>query len=188
VITLETERLILRPWRDDDLDAFAASSLDPEVMAYFPSLLDRAQVEAGYGRVRDHFAREGWGLWAVEVRGGPAFAGFCGLQRVPFEAAFTPAVEVGWRLVRAAWGHGYATEGARAALAFAFEQLGLAEVVAMVVPANTRSRAVCERLGMVRDPAADFDHPRIPDGTISVGGIAVRRHVLYRVGRGTADA
>lgn len=188
MIALRTARLLLRPWRDADLDPFFEMSNDREVMSYFPSLLDREQCAALIGRVRDHFRRHGWGLWAVEVHGGPSFVGFCGLQHVPFEAAFTPAVEIGWRLARAAWGHGYATEGARAALAFAWNQLHLDEVVAMVVPDNARSIAVMDRLGMTRDLAADFDHPRIPDDVPSVGGYAMRRHALYRLRRGTSAA
>jgi len=180
-VTLETERLILRPWRDSDLVPWAAMGRDPEVMRFFPELVSRETSDAIAGRVRGHFEREGWGLWAVEIKGGAPFAGFCGMQRVPFEAAFTPAVEVGWRLAREAWGHGYATEGARASLAFAFDTLKLPEVVAMVVPDNTRSIAVMHRLGMTRDPAADFDHPRFPEELLGVGGFPVRRHQLFRV-------
>ena len=178
---LETERLILRPWRAGDLEPFAAMGRDPEVMAHFPSLLSREQSVEVMARVAGHIEREGYGFWAVEVRGGPAFAGFCGIAAVPFEAPFTPAVEIGWRFARAAWGHGYATEAARAALAHGFGTLGLREIVAFLVPSNARSEAVCRRLGMTRDPSGDFDHPRIPEGAISVGGFAQRRHILYRI-------
>jgi RimJ/RimL family protein N-acetyltransferase len=184
---LATERLVLREWRDEDVEQFAAMSRDPDVMACFPALMSRDDCAALVERVRAHFAREGWGLWAVEVRGGPAFAGYCGLQRVPFEAPFTPAVEVGWRLARGCWGHGYATEAARAALRFGGGTLHLREIVAFLIPANVRSARVCERLGMRRDPSGDFDHPRIADGAVSVGGFALRRHLLYRM-RGTAAA
>ena len=177
---LATERLILRPWRDADLDPFAALNADPEVMAFFPSLVTRDECAQLIARVQAHFAREGFGLWALEVRGGAPFIGFCGIQRVPFEAPFTPAVEVGWRLARAHWGHGYATEAARAALAYGFGALALDEIVAFLVPDNRRSAAVCERLGMVRDPRGDFDHPRIAEGARSVAGFAQRRHALYR--------
>jgi len=145
---IETPRLILRPWRDSDIPIFVDIGRDPEVMRYFPNLLTPEATAEGVGRIRGHFEREGWGLFAVEIKGGPEFAGFCGIQRVPFEAAFTPAVEIGWRMGRAAWGHGYATEGARACLDFARDTLHLDEVVAMVVPDNAKSIAVMQRLGM----------------------------------------
>ncbi len=174
---LRTSRLILRDWRDDDLPAFAAMNADPAVMAHFPSLLDRAASDALAARMRAHHAAHGWGSWAVEVPGEADFIGYVGLQPVSFDAPFTPAVEIGWRLARAQWGRGFATEAARAALGFGFERLDLPEIVSFTVPANARSRAVMERLGMTRDPAGDFDHPRLPDGH------PLRRHVLYRMAR-----
>ena len=129
-------------------------------------------------RIEEGFEGRGYGLWAVQVRATGALAGFTGLQDVPFEAHFTPAVEVGWRLARPAWGKGYATEAAKAALTFGFADLRLPEIVAMIVPANRRSRAVAERLGMRRDPAGDFEHPRF------AAGHRLRRHLLYRATRG----
>ena len=174
---LRTSRLILRDWRDDDVPRFAALNADPAVMAHFPSRLDRAASDALAARIRAHHVAHGWGAWAVEVPGEEDFIGFVGLQRVPFEAPFTPAVEIAWRLARAHWGRGFATEAASAALAFGFERLALPEIVAFTVPANARSRAVMERLGMTRDPADDFDHPRLPEGH------ALRRHILYRMAR-----
>jgi RimJ/RimL family protein N-acetyltransferase len=172
--TITTERLILRPWRDDDLAAFAALNADPIVMEHFPSLLDRAQSDARAQRIRDEFEREGFGLWAVEVPGVAPFIGFTGLSR----PAFMPeVVEVGWRLARAHWGAGYATEAARAALAWGFANLPLAEIVAMVVPDNVRSQRVMARLGMVRDEAVAFDHPAIAVGHPK------RLHWLYRLPR-----
>ena len=171
---LRTERLLLRQWVQDDLEPFAAQGADPEVMRHFPAPLSRAQSEALARDIARAIAQRGWGLWAVEVIGGARFIGFVGLNEPAFEAQFTPAVEVGWRLSREHWGHGYATEAARAALDFGFDQLGLDEIVSMTATANARSRRVMERLGMTRDPAEDFDHPRVPDGP-------VRRHVLYRL-------
>jgi ribosomal-protein-alanine N-acetyltransferase len=182
-VELTTSRLRLRPWRDDDLDAWAALNVDPEVMRFFPSLLDRDQARAGMTRINASIAERGYGLWAVEVLGGVRFIGFCGIRDVPFDAAFTPAVEIGWRFARAHWGHGYATEAARASLVYGFDVLGLAEIVAMLVPDNRRSAAVCERLGMERDPNADFDHPSIPVGKMSVGGFPSWRHIIYRLPR-----
>jgi RimJ/RimL family protein N-acetyltransferase len=171
-----TERLLLRQWDESDLEPFAALNSDPETMRYFPSMLNREQSDALAREISHAIEQEGWGLWAVEVVDGPRFVGFVGLNEPRFEAHFTPAIEVGWRLARAYWGHGYATEAANAALDFGFRELGLQEVVAMVARHNARSRAVAKRLGMTTDPADDFDHPRVPRGPL-------RRHVLYRMTR-----
>lgn len=176
-ITLHTPRLILRPWRDADADSFAAMFADPEVMEFLGPTPDRAAVDAIIGRIKAHFAAHGFGWWAAEAPGIAPFIGFIGLARVNFDAHFTPAVEVGWRLASAYWGQGYATEGARAALDAGFTQLGLDEIISLAVPANARSRRVMERIGMNHDPADDFDHPRLPEGD------ALRRHVLYRISR-----
>lgn len=177
VETLRTARLILRPWRDDDLDAWAAMNADPRVMEHFPKLLDRAESDAMAVRVRESHAQRGFGLWAVEVPGVVAFAGFVGLSVPRFEAHFTPCVEIGWRLGHAHWGKGYATEAARATLAEGFGRLGLDEIVAMTAVGNTRSRHVMEKLGMTRSAADDFDHPMVQ------AGHPVRAHVLYRLQR-----
>jgi RimJ/RimL family protein N-acetyltransferase len=170
-----TERLLLRPWRDDDLAPFAALNADPRVMQHLPGLLSRDDSDAMAARIRAHFAARGFGLFAVEVPGVAPFIGFIGLATPSFEAHFTPCVEVGWRLAAAHWGRGYAIEGARAAVAHGFSALGLDEIVSMTVPANERSRRVMERLGMRRSPDDDFDHPRLPEGH------RLRRHVLYRL-------
>ena len=174
---LRTERLRLRRWRPDDRAPFAALNADPRVAAFLPGTLSRAASDALAARIEAHFATRGFGLWAVELPGEIPFAGFVGLSVPAFEAAFTPCVEVGWRLAHACWGHGYATEGARAALDFGFARLGLAEIVSFTVPGNARSRQVMERLGMTHDAADDFDHPALPEGH------ALRRHVLYRARR-----
>lgn len=176
---LRTERLLLRQWVQSDLEPFAELNGDPEVMRHFPSLLTAAESNALAGKVSEMLEQQGWGLWAVEVVDGPRFVGFVGLNEPRFDAHFTPAIEVGWRLGRQHWGNGYATEAAHAAVDFGFGTLGLDEIVAMVAPANTRSRRVAERLGMTRDPADDFDHPRLPEGPL-------RRHVLYRLARSAA--
>ncbi|HEY7687736.1 MAG TPA: GNAT family N-acetyltransferase [Dongiaceae bacterium] len=172
---LETPRLHLRNWTDEDLPAFAAMNADAETMRYFPKPLGRKSSDALAALIRSNLAKHGWGLWAIEVRTGPKFAGFVGLAIPSFKADFMPAVEIGWRLARDCWGRGYATEGAQAALTFAFGRLNLAEVVSFTVVGNERSRAVMERLGMIRKPAEDFDHPMIAAGS------PVRRHVLYRL-------
>jgi RimJ/RimL family protein N-acetyltransferase len=177
VETLRAARLILRPWRDDDLDAWAAMNADPRVMEHFPKLLDRAESDAMATRVRESHAQRGFGLWAVEVPGVTEFAGFVGLSVPRFEAHFTPCVEIGWRLGHAHWGKGYATEAARATLAEGFERLGLDEIVAMTAVGNQRSRHVMEKLGMTRSADDDFDHPMVP------AGHPVCAHVLYRLAR-----
>lgn len=177
IIEPVTERLLLRPWREEDRDAFAALNADPEVMAHFPAPLSRTESDAMVDRCQAAMAENGWGLWAVELRGTGSFLGFVGLSVPRFEAAFTPCVEVGWRLARAAWGHGYAVEAARAALDTAYRTLGLDAVVSFTTVGNARSRRVMQRLGMHHDPADDFDHPALPPGH------RLRRHVLYRLDR-----
>lgn len=172
---LTTRRLILRPWRDDDLAPFAEMNADAEVMRHFPAPLSRAESDAMVGRVRLHFSTHGFGLWAVEAPGATQFAGFVGLSLPRFEAHFMPCVEIGWRLSRDCWGRGYATEAAIAALAFGFERLGLAEIVSFTVVENHPSRRVMERLGMAHDADDDFDHPALPQRH------PMRRHVLYRL-------
>lgn len=174
-VRLRTERLLLRPWKASDRAPFAQLNADPAVMRYFPALLTREQSDAVIDRIQDDFDREGWSLFALEELDGGAFIGFAGLVRVRFKAHFTPAVEVGWRLARHAWGRGYATEAARAAVRFGFEEVGLDEIVSLAVPANARSIAVMGRLGMTRDPAGDFDHPSVPADSPAC------RHVLYRL-------
>ena len=174
---LRTERLCLRRWRPADCAPFAAMNADPRVMEYFPALLSREASDERVDRIEAHFEEHGFGLWAVEIAGVTPFAGFIGLSVPRFEAPFTPCVEVGWRLAADCWGQGYATEGAKAALAFGFENLRLAEIVSFTVPANLRSRRVMEKLGMSHHPSEDFDHPVLLDGH------PLRRHVLYRIRR-----
>ena len=176
-ITLSTPRLLLRPWRDEDGDAFAAMFDDPAVMEFLLPAKDRAAIDAIVGRVRAHFDTYGFGWWAAELQSTGTFIGFIGLSHVPFEAPFTPAVEVGWRLASAYWGQGYATEGAKASLDAGFTQHGLDEIVSITVAANHRSWRVMQRIGMKRGPADDFDHPRVPEGH------PLRRHQLYRISR-----
>jgi RimJ/RimL family protein N-acetyltransferase len=175
--TLTTERLILRPWRDADLAPFARMNADPEVMAHLPGLLTPTESNAMAERIRTAMRDEAFGLWAVQVAGGAEFVGYTGLSRPRFAAPFTPCVEVGWRLSRAAWGQGYATEAARAAIHHGFAVAGLEQIVSFTVPANRRSIAVMRRLGMQRSAADDFDHPALPEGN------CLRRHVLYRLNR-----
>lgn len=172
---IRTSRLLLRPWRDADLPAYAAMNADPEVRRWFPGTLTREQSDAQAARLQEHIAAHGFGFWALEAPGVAPFIGFTGLEHVDFEAPFTPAVETGWRLAREHWGRGYATEAAQAALAHGFGPLGLTEIVAYAVPGNGASRKVMARIGMRHDPADDFDHPQLP------AGHPFRRHVLCRI-------
>lgn len=174
-VELRTERLVLRPWRDEDQEPFTAMNADPRVMQFFPNTYTPEDSAAELERIRAHFAAHGFGLWALSVTGGAAFAGVVGIGVPSFQAAFTPCVEIGWRLPFEHWGHGYATEAARAALAFGFEQLGLPEIVSFTTVTNVRSRRVMERLGMYRTPDDDFMHPKLPDGH------PLQPHVLYRL-------
>jgi RimJ/RimL family protein N-acetyltransferase len=176
---LTTERLLLRGFRDTDREPFARLNADPRVAEFLGSPLDRAASDALVDRIAEHWPADGHGLWAVERQADRAFLGFVGLAAPSFEAAFTPCVEVGWRLDPGAWGFGYATEAAQAALRFGFEELDLAEIVSFTTVANRRSQAVMERLGMTRDRADDFDHPNLPPGN------PLRPHVLYRLPRET---
>jgi len=160
----------MRPWTDADREPFAAMNADPEVMEYFPSTLTRAASDALADRAQAGLDENGWGLWALEVEG--RFAGFTGLARPRWDPSL---VEVGWRLPRWAWGHGYATEAAREALAVGFDEVGLTEIVSFTAVTNARSQAVMRRLGMTRDPADDFDYPTVAEGH------PLRRSVLYRI-------
>jgi RimJ/RimL family protein N-acetyltransferase len=172
---MRTERLLLRRWRPEDRAPFAALNADPHVVEFLARASTRKESDAFAAGIEADFDRNGFGLWAVEILGGAPFAGFIGLATPRFDAHFTPCVEIGWRLAAEHWGRGYATEGARAALAFGFESVGLTEIVSFTTEANVRSRRVMEKIGMTRDPAEDFDHPRLP------AGHPLRRHVLYRL-------
>ena len=172
---LRTGRLHLRGWTADDREAFAAINADPAVMEFLGGPITGERSDELVERIHAEFTSRGFGLWAVEVPGSVPFIGFVGLMTLTYEAHFTPAVEVGWRLARAAWGHGYASEAAREVLRFAFADAGLAEVVSTTAFSNVRSQRVMQRIGMHRDPGDDYDHPRIPPGH------PLRRHVLYRI-------
>ena len=172
---LKTERLILRNWRAADRATFAQMNADPHVMEFLPATLSRSESDALADRIERHFQAHGFGLFAADLRVSESFIGYVGLAIPSFQAAFTPCVEVGWRLAAEHWGQGLATEGAREVVRYAFEVLGLSEVVSFTVPINVRSRRVMEKLGMTHDPADNFEHPKLPEGH------ALRRHVLYRL-------
>lgn len=171
---LLTPRLLLRRWREADREPFARINADPRVMLHFPAPLSGAESDSLVDRAEAHFVVHGFGPFAVELRETGQFIGFIGLVAPSFEAHFTPAVEIGWRLDAELWNQGLATEGAHEVLSYGFEELLLPEVVSFTIPANLPSRRVMEKLGMTHDPADDFDHPRIPEGH------PMQRHVLYR--------
>lgn len=175
IARIETDRLVLRRWRQADLARFAAINADPRVMAHFPVPLSREQSDALVRRIEEGFETHGFGAWALEMRATGEFIGFAGLSVPRFEADFTPCVEAAWRLAAEHWGHGYATEAAHAAIRDGFDRCGLEEIVSFTVVANLRSRRVMERLGMTF--AGEFEHPDLPEGH------PLRRHLLYRLRR-----
>jgi RimJ/RimL family protein N-acetyltransferase len=172
---LKSERLLLRPWRDSDRLPFRELNADRRVMEFMPELVSAEASDALLNRAQEHFSRHGFGPFAVELLDSSSFIGFIGLSVPAFDAHFMPAVEIGWRLAFEHWGKGLASEGARAALGFGFNDVGLEQVVSFTAPANLRSRRVMEKLGMTHDPHDDFDHPNLPEGH------PLRRHVLYRM-------
>ena len=177
---IRTARTTLRAWRDSDLAPFAALNADPVVMEHFPAPLSRAESDAFARRSAQALEHRGWGLWALEVGEERSFAGFVGLNPATFDAPFTPAVEIGWRIARAHWNRGFATEAALAVVDHAFGVLGLVEIVSFTATTNAASQRVMQKIGMHRDPLEDFDHPAIPAGHL------LCRHVLYRLERPAA--
>lgn len=172
--TLKTQRLILRAWQEDDLEPFAKLNADQRVREFFPSCLSREESDASVKNFSEHIQKYGWGLFATCLIETEKFIGFIGMQHVNFEAPFTPAVEIGWRIAHEHWGKGYATEGAKAVLEYAFNTVKLKEIVSFTAEQNMRSRNVMEKIGMQHIPEKDFDHPQVPDGH------ALRRHVFYQ--------
>jgi RimJ/RimL family protein N-acetyltransferase len=172
---LRTERLLLRRWLPEDREPYAALNADPAVREFFPEVLTPAQSDAQIAVFEDHFDQHGFGMWALELRASGELIGFTGMDLATYEAHFAPAIEIGWRLARPAWRHGYATEAALATLEFGFGLLELNEIVACTTPTNRRSRAVMERLGMTHEGREDFDHPEV------AAGHPLSRHVLYRL-------
>lgn len=143
-------------------------------MEFFPNPLTREQSDRLIDRIEAAIAQRGFGLYAVELQSDKTFVGFIGLSVPNFRAHFTPCVEIGWRLAAHSWGQGFATEGARAVAAYAFNTLKLESLVSFTAEQNTRSRRVMEKIGMTFNPADTFDHPNLPEGHL------LRRHVLYR--------
>jgi RimJ/RimL family protein N-acetyltransferase len=169
--SVRTERLLLRRWRDSDRVPFAALNGDPATLVYFPATLSRAESDAVIDRAEARFKSHGYGLWALEIAATGEFIGFTGLAPMPDDVPGRGGTEIGWRLARPAWHHGYATEAARAALGVAFDGVGLPEIWSMTAVLNTPSQAVMRRIGLTE--AARFEHPRVPAGS------PLRAHVTY---------
>lgn len=173
-ITLDTNRLLLRQWREEDLETFALINSDPRVMAYYVETLDKTASDAFAHKIAQLIEQRGWGFWAVELKSNHEFIGFVGLHDANVQLPFAPCIEIGWRLGVDHWGKGYATEAAKEALRFGFEKLNLSEIVSFTSLSNFRSEAVMKRLGMQKDPDT-FQHPSVPEGH------RLRTHVLYRL-------
>ncbi|MDP4231542.1 MAG: GNAT family N-acetyltransferase [Bacteroidota bacterium] len=176
---LRTSRLLLRNWMESDLMPFIAMGQDERVMKYFPKLASEEATREFVAQQRESFAENGWGMWAVEELAGNEFIGFIGIRKLPYELPFSslesPMVEIGWRLRPEWWNRGLATEGALACLKFGFETLHLKEIVSFTSLLNAPSIRVMQKIGMTRDPADDFDHPRVEEGH------KIRPHLVYRM-------
>lgn len=170
---LETQRLIIRPWKSSDLADFAVMSRDPQVMRYFPDLLDQQQSQALAQRIQQLIFKHGWGFWAVELKSTQQFIGLTGLHSLAEKFDFTPAVEIGWRFDHRYWRQGFAKEAAKACLAFGFDQLKLDQIYAFTTLANSASESLMQKLGM--SFVKHFAHPEmLPDHPLS-------QHVLYQL-------
>jgi RimJ/RimL family protein N-acetyltransferase len=174
-VEIRTPRLLLRQWKDSDLDAWCEMNADAEVRKYFPKVNERADSEGEASRMKASITQRGWGFWAVEVPSVTPFIGAVGLFVPTFEAPWQPAVEVGWRLKRNTWGKGFATEAALAARDFGFTELKLPQIIAMSVITNEPSHRVMHRIGMARWDGMEFDHPRVPHDW------PLKRHIVHRI-------
>ena len=182
IIELQSPRLLLRRWRPEDREPFAALNADPEVMGHFPARLSREESDRLAERIEADFAEHGFGFWALQRKDSGAFIGFTGLRPVTFDAPFCPAVEIAWRLGRDHWRQGLASEAARAALACGFTRLGLEQIVAFTAVENLASQGAMRAIGMQHEPAQDFAHPALP------AGHRLSRHVFYRLRRNDWEA
>ncbi len=172
---IQTDRLILRQWNDEDFESFAELNADPRVMEFFPATWTLEESKASMQTARKHIEMYGWGKWAVSLLATGEFIGRIGLEEMDFQAPFSPNIELGYRIAYNYWGNGYASEGAKGALEYGFKQIGLKEIVAFTPALNQRSQFVMQRIGMHHDSKSDFDHPKLAEGH------PLRRHVLYRI-------
>ena len=172
---IETNRLILRTWNANDLQPMLAINQDPKVMEYFPSIQDLEMTKNFIDKVTAHFENHGYSLYATVRKDTNEFIGFIGLLITDFESHFTPATEIGWRLSSNHWGHGLATEGAKAVLDYAFRELNIPEIVSFTAAGNSKSIRVMQKIGLQHNERGDFDHPKLDDTS------PLKRHVLYRL-------
>lgn len=174
---IQTERLILRQWCDQDIDPYRKLNADPKVMEFFPNTWSQEASDISLKSARNHIEKYGWGKWAVSLLKTGEFIGRIGLEDVDFQASFSPNIELGYRIAYKYWGNGYAVEGAKAALEHGFRQLNLEEIVAFTPMQNMRSQIVMQRIGMHHSPKDDFDHPKLPKEH------RLSKHVLYRLNK-----
>jgi [ribosomal protein S5]-alanine N-acetyltransferase len=174
-IFIETSRLTLREWQESDYEPYIALNADIQVMEFLPSVLTREQTLTQIGRISGAIGENGYGFFAVERKDNGQFIGFTGLNYVTFESDFTPCTEIGWRLSRANWDQGFATEAAKACLEFGFGKLGLNDIYAFTAFGNRRSENVMKKIGM--EKTGTFDHPLVTDGS------ALKTHLLYKVSK-----
>lgn len=170
---LETERLIMREWRDDDLPAFAAMNADPEVMRYFPSLQTRSESNGLVDRITEHFKEHGFGLWALEEKESQSFIGFTGFLASPIKFISNDEIEVGWRMARAFWRRGFALEAATACIEWFWTNTNRSRIISYTSKINEPSRLLMDKLGLEHQPGLAFDHPKIPQNH------PLCRHVVY---------
>lgn len=175
MFTISTSRLLLRLWKEGDIDAYYQINQNPDVLEFLPGALTRTEVKNFMARQNQQFVERGFALWAAELKETSDLIGFIGLNYFDYPVHFSPAVEIGWRLSSSFWGKGYATEGARKVIEFGFHQCHLQEIVAFTVPKNIRSQRVMEKIGMVQDMNGDFFHPKLPRKH------RLAKHVLYRI-------
>jgi len=176
MIAVQTQRLILRQWREQDRLPFAAMNADPQVMKYFPTTLSSLQSDALVDRFINDIESSGWGFWAAERVDTGEFIGFIGINYSLDGLPFAPCVDIGWRLARQHWGLGFATEGARAVMDYAFDGVNLSAVVSMTPVNNRASEHVMKKIGM-RKQRSTFMHPKVADGD------PLQEHLLYSVTR-----
>lgn len=173
IIEFQTDRLKLRQWKESDLPIFASMNADPQVMKYYPSVLNEEESHNIAHKFEALIREKGWGFWAVEKLEDERFIGFVGLNEPTYDLPVTPCVEIGWRLGKEHWGKGYATEAAKSCLDFAFNKLNLTEVYSFTSVTNKKSAAVMERIGMM-NTNNNFEHPLIPENH------PLREHCLYK--------
>lgn len=175
---LETKRLILRSWHEDDLEPMLKINQDPKVMEYFPAVVNKEETLSFIDRIFKHQDAYAYSLYAVELKSTHEMIGFIGLlhrTKAELDVPFNPSTEIGWRLSSKHWGKGLATEGAGAVLDYAFYVLDLPEIVSFTVVGNKKSRRVMEKIGLIYTPGDDFEHPKLPDDS------PLKKHVLYRL-------